>query len=1214
MFTTFSGSTRRPRQVNLSGRGSSSFGNVGSGSGSQAALDRAQQERQQRQRERDRLRAARLLQRAWRGHSTRQDIRRDLRQQWDAIEDSVSHPQAYASATEALEQLQRLLNFAQTRNEEDTQRIKHFGARQMQTVQVQGIDCSSEPWPLAYLRLEKKILVVLDRRCKEHNTPWESYTGLVKLLQFLAERIPAETAQNAKHFYSTLAAIAQLFTMSYVASDRNSELVPGDDFNDSKSFALVIETALTPLKTFAAYTINAYEAFGASFLTIPIVTRIDDTNLPNQILPWLADHVNYKLLASALSTMINTAGFGAYPELTEPLGRGRLLACFIYFHRQAHNFNNPQAYSSHKDFVSVVSALLNSLLPTENVERQTPDPDQPEDIDTPGPHRTGNTFLREQIQSLVNQESVGSLLSSSSSEPASSHDEKVEEARQLANYALSLLRFFPHRGDDIRMWLYLGPSPSNSEGSSQALPAIRYFWEATKRSNIFNSIIRDSRAAIELLKSKPSATEHGWHAPNSDVTPLSPTSDEWRVILVFLELYTFVLKVMDDEEFFSGNNTGYTSRAASSLMTRDNALPLTDVKDLTTFLKNLGFTLYFNAVDIVDSEDQDLTRSASFHFSNSSAQVSELLQQTMKAVEPSVGGVTGLTIDYMKGLVTGLLRMVYERDSRRNFLPSNHWLMTSRLDMTGFIPTVVEEEESRHRIEEEDIEDTFQDDDEEESEDTNHIIGTNRAQQARRLDRLQRQQRKASRRRYLQAVAPRLEILQNMPFLIPFTTRVQIFREFVSLNMTKRRGSSDPEMWRILMMNRPDAPQQFEKHHAKIQRGNEFEDALDQFYDLGEGLKEPIQITFVDQFDTPEAGIDGGGVTKEFLTSVTQKAFNPSDGVDLFIDNDQHLLYPNPSAVEEERESLREKGLEDNAVAFRMALVKLLQRYEFMGRIIGKCLYEGILVDVNFAPFFLRKWALTGGSGSAPNESGYRATLNDLRDLDEELYDGLHQLKNYDGDVEDFSLNFTVTDTIRRADDRGGTKTVTRELKPDGSNIPVTNRNRLVYISYVARHRLQNEPAMQTNAFLRGLSTMINPAWLSMFNHSELQTLVGGTSSSIDVDDLRRNTIYGGVYQRGDDSRDHPTIDLFWRVMEQFNDGERRAVLKFVTSTPRSPLLGFGTLRPPFSIRDAGGDEERLPSASTCVNLLKLPIYKDENVLKEKLLYSVFSGAGFDLS
>jgi ubiquitin-protein ligase E3 C len=404
-------------------------------------------------------------------------------------------------------------------------------------------------------------------------------------------------------------------------------------------------------------------------------------------------------------------------------------------------------------------------------------------------------------------------------------------------------------------------------------------------------------------------------------------------------------------------------------------------------------------------------------------------------------------------------------------------------------------------------------------------------------------------------------------------------------------------------MQRSDAPQMFEKHAAKIRRDHEFDDAFEQFYPLGQGLKEPIQITFVDQFDEPEAGIDGGGVTKEFLTSVTSRAFMPTNGIDMFVDNDQHLLYPNPTAVEEFREA-----------GYRVT--DLLQRYEFLGRIIGKCMYEGILVDVNFAPFFLRKWALTGGTGSAPNETGYRPTLNDLRDLDEGLYQGLHQLKTYNGDVEDFSLNFTVTDTITvdHTTDPKKTKAVTKDLRHGGSNISVTNQNRLVYISFMARHRLQNQPFQQTAAFLRGLSSMIQPSWLSMFNQSELQTLVGGTSSSIDIEDLRRNTIYGGTYVIGDDGREHPTIQLFWKIMKDLSDGERRAVLKFVTSTPRAPLLGFGSLNPRFSIRDAGSDQERLPSTSTCVNLLKLPMYQDERVLKEKLLYSVFSGAGFDLS
>jgi ubiquitin-protein ligase E3 C len=135
-----------------------------------------------------------------------------------------------------------------------------------------------------------------------------------------------------------------------------------------------------------------------------------------------------------------------------------------------------------------------------------------------------------------------------------------------------------------------------------------------------------------------------------------------------------------------------------------------------------------------------------------------------------------------------------------------------------------------------------------------------------------------------------------------------------------------------------------------------------------------------------------------------------------------------------------------------------------------------------------------------------------------------------------------------------------------------------------------------------------------MFNQSELQTLIGGDSSEIDVDDLRRNTAYGGVYQIGDDGLEHTTVQLFWKVLKELDDSDRRKVLKYVTSTPRAPLLGFSQLNPVFSIRDAGSDEDRLPSTSTCVNLLKLPRYSTAKILREKLLYAVNSGAGFDLS
>lgn len=552
--------------------------------------------------------------------------------------------------------------------------------------------------------------------------------------------------------------------------------------------------------------------------------------------------------------------------------------------------------------------------------------------------------------------------------------------------------------------------------------------------------------------------------------------------------------------------------------------------------------------------------------------------------------------------------------SRRKFLPKDHWLMTKFFEMDRFISAVVTEEEAKNQIERsyDDYEDREPDDDDEDpSSNSPILVGTSHTQQIRNTERLKRQQRQASRKKYLESVTPRLEILQNLPFFIPFDTRVQIFREFVSMDQIIRRGTADADEWRFAQINSPTGT--IARHRAKVRRKNIFEDAYDQFYELGDGLKEPIQIRFVDEFDTVEEGIDGGGVTKEFLTSITAEAFSGDNGLaSLFVENDQHLLYPNPSAIEERRETLRQALYKEGSLDWNENIRDLLRRYEFLGRIIGKCLYEGILVDIHFAPFFLLKWALTGGSGAAAKESGYRANLNDLRDLDEGLYQGLLQLKNYPGNVEDLSLTFSVDDIIRISPTE--TKTVSHELQPGGAQIPVTNGNRLIYIAHMARYRLQVQSRLQTDAFLRGLGTIVAPSWLSMFNQSELQTLLGGTSSEVNISDLRANTQYGGLYAIGDDGLEHPSVQLFWKVMQNLEDSDKKKVLKFVTSTPRAPLLGFGNLNPRFSIRDSGVDQTRLPSTSTCVNLLKLPIYRDEKTLKERLLYSVNSGAGFNLS
>jgi ubiquitin-protein ligase E3 C len=771
------------------------------------------------------------------------------------------------------------------------------------------------------------------------------------------------------------------------------------------------------------------------------------------------------------------------------------------------------------------------------------------------------------------------------------------------------------------MWLYQGSI--SVSGSTAQLPALKLFWRAMSTTKTFYAICTDSKAALSILLSQT----------RRQISTLTSQEDvvrdrDWRVILLFLELYAFVLRFTDDEEFLSGSAPGLTEPRRILSRSRESALPLEDVKLLTIFLKNLSFTMYFNAAEL--TEDESLSNEGSpgslgSYFGNSSSSKSfepALSPSTAENGTKRAGenrpflGISGMTFNYVRGIVTRVMRMLYERDSRRRFLPKDHWLMTSRFDMEGFIPAVVMEEERRHQVTEVDDEVNEYDDWALPALSGRHdLVGMHRSRRLLRLENLRRQQLKLARNKMLAAIGPRLEILQNMPFVIPFATRVQIFRQFVYEDQLRRRGGSvDPDHWRmsIVQGGASNTRDILGRHHAKISRNQIFEDAFEQFYRLGDGLKEPIQITFVDKFGATEAGIDGGGVTKEFLTSVTNEAFRSEGALDLFITNDQNLLYPNPSALDEKRELLRVSGIDETLPEWRETMIDLLRRYEFLGRIIGKCLYEGILVDIGFAGFFLLKWSSTDAAGSSSQDSRYLANINDLRDLDESLYQGLLQLKNYTGDVSDFSLDLTISDTVSMPGEP--VRTITRNLLPNGSNISVTNENRVLYISGVARHRLHVQPFQQTRAFLRGLGEIINPSWLSMFNQTELQTLIGGDSSEIDVDDLRQNTLYSGVYEIGDDGIEHPTIQIFWQVMKTLDDLDRRKVLKYVTSTPRAPLLGFAQLNPRFSIRDAGSDQQRLPSTSTCINLLKLPRYESATTLRHKLLYAVNSGAGFDLS
>lgn len=112
------------------------------------------------------------------------------------------------------------------------------------------------------------------------------------------------------------------------------------------------------------------------------------------------------------------------------------------------------------------------------------------------------------------------------------------------------------------------------------------------------------------------------------------------------------------------------------------------------------------------------------------------------------------------------------------------------------------------------------------------------------------------------------------------------------------------------------------------------------------------------------------------------------------------------------------------------------------------------------------------------------------------------RMQNYDGDTSDLSLDFTVTEESL------GKRDVV-ELKPGGKDICVTNENKLQYVHAMADYKLNRQVVNKictvsevtgydihyvgsnvqilpfSNAFYRGLSDLISPSWLKLFNAAE---------------------------------------------------------------------------------------------------------------------------------
>lgn len=355
-----------------------------------------------------------------------------------------------------------------------------------------------------------------------------------------------------------------------------------------------------------------------------------------------------------------------------------------------------------------------------------------------------------------------------------------------------------------------------------------------------------------------------------------------------------------------------------------------------------------------------------------------------------------------------------------------------------------------------------------------------------------------------------------------------------------------------------------------------------------------------------EEGVDAGGVTREWFQVLSRQMFNPNYALFIPVSSDRTTFHPNKLS-----------GINDEHLRF----------FKFIGRVIGKALYEGRLLDCYFSRAVYKRIL------------GKSVSVKDMESFDPDYYKSLVWM--LDNDITEI-----ITETFSVEDDEFGKITVV-DLVPNGRNIPVTEENKHEYVRLVVEHKLITSVKEQMEHFLSGKSRyrlsapiqitnislgfhdIIPENLISIFNEQELELLISGMPD-IDVDDWKGNTEYHNY------SASSPQIQWFWRALRSYDKEERAKLLQFVTGTSKVPLNGFKELEGMnginrFNIHRDYGNKERLPSSHTCFNRelflsfrsfcggrtlmgfleLDLPEYESYDMLRKQLLKAITAGSDY---
>ena len=300
--------------------------------------------------------------------------------------------------------------------------------------------------------------------------------------------------------------------------------------------------------------------------------------------------------------------------------------------------------------------------------------------------------------------------------------------------------------------------------------------------------------------------------------------------------------------------------------------------------------------------------------------------------------------------------------------------------------------------------------------------------------------------------------------------------------------------------------------HIQVRRGQIFEDSFHQLRDRSkEDMRGRLQVSF-----HGEEGVDAGGLTREWYLTLSKEIFNPNYA--LFSPVDSATFQPNPLSF-----------INSNHLDY----------FKFVGRIIGKAISDGHLMDAHFTRCSLNIAVdlLKFSRSFYKHVLGAPVDYNDLEALEPEYYNSLKAILEVPIEALGLELTFSAeTQTFGKVE--------IIDLVSNGRNIPVTDENKFDYVQLVAQHRMTTGIKSQIDAFLRGFYELVPAELISIFSPTELELLICGLPD-VDIDELRINTEYH-QYRATD-----TCIQWFWEVLKGFSREDRALFLLFVTGTSK---------------------------------------------------------------